>query len=58
MSRQHVLGCAQEKIAVVIDPEIDKADDYVDLVDFFGAKLQYAIDTTLMPITTRVQGQA
>ena len=30
---------------MVIDPEIDKADDYVGLVEFFGSKLLYAIDT-------------
>ena len=41
----YILGCARDKICVVIDPEIDKADDYVELVDFFGAKLLYAIDT-------------
>ncbi|MGZ9272350.1 MAG: MBL fold metallo-hydrolase, partial [Candidatus Binatia bacterium] len=41
----YVLGCAQEKTCIVIDPEIDKADDYASLVRFFGAKLVYAIDT-------------
>ena len=41
----YVLGCAQEKTCIVIDPEIDKADDYAGLVKFFGAKLVYAIDT-------------
>lgn len=41
----YLLGCAQEKICVVIDPEIDKADDYVELAEFFQAKLRYAIDT-------------
>ncbi len=39
------LGCAKEKVCVVIDPEIDKADDYVGLAEFFKAKLLYAIDT-------------
>jgi len=41
----YVLGCAKEKVCVIIDPEIDKADDYVGLVEFFGSKLLYAIDT-------------
>jgi glyoxylase-like metal-dependent hydrolase (beta-lactamase superfamily II) len=41
----YVLGCAKEKICVVIDPEIDKTDDYAGLVDFLGAKLLYVIDT-------------
>jgi len=41
----YLLGCAKEKICVVIDPEIDKADDYADLAGFFGSKLLYAIDT-------------
>ena len=41
----YILGCAEEKICVVIDPEIGKADDYVQLTRFFGASLLYAIDT-------------
>ena len=41
----YLFGCAKEKVCVVIDPEIDKADDYVGLVEFFGSKLLYAIDT-------------
>jgi glyoxylase-like metal-dependent hydrolase (beta-lactamase superfamily II) len=41
----YLLGCKQEKVCVVIDPEIDKADDYVELARFFGSKLLYAIDT-------------
>jgi glyoxylase-like metal-dependent hydrolase (beta-lactamase superfamily II) len=41
----YILGCAKEKICVVIDPEIDKADDYVALAEFFGSKIIYAIDT-------------
>jgi glyoxylase-like metal-dependent hydrolase (beta-lactamase superfamily II) len=41
----YVLGCSKEKACVVIDPEIDKADDYVELARFFGSKLLYAIDT-------------
>jgi len=41
----YVLGCAKEKICVVIDPEIDKATDYIGLAEFFKSKLLYAIDT-------------
>jgi glyoxylase-like metal-dependent hydrolase (beta-lactamase superfamily II) len=41
----YVLGCAKDKVCVVIDPEIDKTDDYVALADFFGSKILYAIDT-------------
>jgi glyoxylase-like metal-dependent hydrolase (beta-lactamase superfamily II) len=41
----YILGCAKEKVCVVIDPEIDKADGYVELARFFGSKLLYAIDT-------------
>jgi len=41
----YILGCAIEKACVVIDPEIDKADDYMALARFFGSKLMYAIDT-------------
>ncbi len=41
----YLLGCAKEKLCVVIDPEIDKADDYVELAEFFAAKIIYAIDT-------------
>ena len=41
----YLLGCAKEKVCVVIDPEVDKADDYIALVEFLGSKLLYAIDT-------------
>ncbi|MDH3445946.1 MAG: MBL fold metallo-hydrolase, partial [Deltaproteobacteria bacterium] len=41
----YILGCKQEKVCVVIDPELDKADDYVELAQFLGSKLLYAIDT-------------
>ena len=41
----YMLGCKQEKVCVVIDPEIDKADDYVELARFFESKLLHAIDT-------------
>ena len=41
----YILGCAKEKFSVVIDPELDKAADYVGLAEFFNSKLLYAIDT-------------
>lgn len=41
----YILGCAKEKICVVIDPELDKAEDYVGLAEFLGSKILYAIDT-------------
>ncbi|HEX5021553.1 MAG TPA: hypothetical protein VFX54_12875 [Candidatus Binatia bacterium] len=41
----YILGCAKEKVCVAIDPELDKADEYLGLVAFFGAKILYAIDT-------------
>ncbi len=41
----YMLGCAKEKVCVVIDPELDKADDYAGLAEFLKAKLLYAIDT-------------
>jgi glyoxylase-like metal-dependent hydrolase (beta-lactamase superfamily II) len=41
----YILGCDEEKKCVVIDPELDKADEYVELADFFSADLLYAIDT-------------
>jgi glyoxylase-like metal-dependent hydrolase (beta-lactamase superfamily II) len=41
----YILGCKQDKACVVIDPELDKADDYIELAHFFGSNLLYAIDT-------------
>jgi glyoxylase-like metal-dependent hydrolase (beta-lactamase superfamily II) len=41
----YILGCKQERVCVVIDPEIDKADDYVELARFFGSTILYAVDT-------------
>ena len=41
----YILGCAREKLCVVIDPELDKAEDYVELAQFLGSKILYAIDT-------------
>jgi len=41
----YILGCAKEKVCVVIDPELDKAEDYVGLAEFLGSTILYAIDT-------------
>lgn len=41
----YILGCAKENVCVVIDPELDKADDYVGLAGFLKSKILYAIDT-------------
>jgi glyoxylase-like metal-dependent hydrolase (beta-lactamase superfamily II) len=41
----YLIGCAKEKTCAVIDPELDKAADYLSLADFFKSKLVYAIDT-------------
>jgi glyoxylase-like metal-dependent hydrolase (beta-lactamase superfamily II) len=41
----YMLGCAREKVCVVIDPELDKADDYVELARFVGSTVLYAVDT-------------
>ncbi len=41
----YLLGCSKDKVGVVIDPEINKAGDYVELARFFGSTLIYAIDT-------------
>jgi glyoxylase-like metal-dependent hydrolase (beta-lactamase superfamily II) len=41
----YILGCAKEKLCVAIDPELDKADEYVGLAAFFEATILYAIDT-------------
>lgn len=41
----YVLGCAKDKVCVVIDPELDKAADYAGLAEFLQAKMLYAIDT-------------
>jgi glyoxylase-like metal-dependent hydrolase (beta-lactamase superfamily II) len=41
----YILGCAKEKVCVIIDPELDKAEDYIGLAEFLGSKILYAIDT-------------
>lgn len=41
----YVLGCAAEKQCVIIDPELDKTDDYIGIAEFLKARVLYAIDT-------------
>ena len=41
----YILGCAKEKVCVVIDPELDKVDHYVGLADYLKSQILYAIDT-------------
>lgn len=41
----YILGCAKEKVCVVIDPEVDKVDHYVGLADYLKSQILYAIDT-------------
>ena len=41
----YILGCAVEKVCVVIDPEQDKTEEYLGLAEFFSSRLLYAIDT-------------
>ena len=41
----YILGCAKDKVCVVIDPEVDKVDHYVGLADYLKSQILYAIDT-------------
>jgi len=41
----YIVGCNKEKVCVAIDPEVDKADEYLGLVEFFSSRILYAIDT-------------
>ena len=41
----YLLGCSEKKKCVVIDPELDKAEEYIELAKFFSSELLYAIDT-------------
>ncbi|HEY2987628.1 MAG TPA: MBL fold metallo-hydrolase [Candidatus Binatia bacterium] len=41
----YVVGCQKEKVCVVIDPEQDKIEEYLGLVESFSSRLLYAIDT-------------
>lgn len=41
----YILACQKEKLCVVIDPEIDKAEEYLGIVRALSSQLVYAIDT-------------
>ncbi len=41
----YVLACKKEKVCAVIDPEIDKVEEYLGMVGEFSFRLLYAIDT-------------
>lgn len=41
----YLLGCVKEKECAVIDPELDKVDDYIELARFLTSTITYAIDT-------------
>jgi glyoxylase-like metal-dependent hydrolase (beta-lactamase superfamily II) len=41
----YIVGCPNDKLCVVIDPEQDKIEEYVGLVESFSSRLLYAIDT-------------
>jgi len=41
----YVVGCRKQKVCVVIDPELDKANEYLGLAEFFSSRIIYAIDT-------------
>jgi glyoxylase-like metal-dependent hydrolase (beta-lactamase superfamily II) len=41
----YFLGCKRDKVALVIDPEEAKIEEYLGLAEFFDTKLLYAIDT-------------
>jgi len=41
----YVVGCNKEKVCVVIDPEIDKTEEYLGMLEELSFRLLYAIDT-------------
>lgn len=41
----YFLGCNKQKVCVVIDPEVNKLEEYLEMARFFSSKLLYAIDT-------------
>ncbi|MBI2359812.1 MAG: MBL fold metallo-hydrolase [Deltaproteobacteria bacterium] len=41
----YIVGSKSEKVGVVIDPEIDKTEEYLGLARHFAIELIYAIDT-------------
>lgn len=41
----YLLGCNKEKVCVIIDPEIDKTEEYLGMLEALSFRLLYAIDT-------------
>ena len=41
----YFLSCKKEKVCLVIDPEIDKAEEYLRLAEELSSRFLYAIDT-------------
>src|SRR3990172_3231417 len=41
----YIVGSKSEKVGLVIDPEIDKIQEYLNLARDFSIELTYAIDT-------------
>jgi glyoxylase-like metal-dependent hydrolase (beta-lactamase superfamily II) len=41
----YLLGCERQRVCVVIDPELDKVDEYLGIAGEFSFRLLYAIDT-------------
>lgn len=41
----YLLGCEAQRVCVVIDPELDKADEYLGIAGELSFRLLYAIDT-------------
>ncbi|MBI3000320.1 MAG: MBL fold metallo-hydrolase, partial [Deltaproteobacteria bacterium] len=41
----YLLGCKKDKVCVVIDPEIDKTEEYLGLARDFSLEIICAIDT-------------
>jgi glyoxylase-like metal-dependent hydrolase (beta-lactamase superfamily II) len=41
----YILGSIKEKLCVVIDPEIDKTEEYLRMAEGLSSRLLYAIDT-------------
>lgn len=41
----YMVGCKKEQVCLVIDPEIDKTDEYLGLAESLSFRLLYAIDS-------------
>jgi glyoxylase-like metal-dependent hydrolase (beta-lactamase superfamily II) len=41
----YILGCKRERLCAVIDPVVDKIEEYIGLVEALSSRLLYAIDT-------------